>query len=28
LGSNLKFMDEDEKYLLAILRANPGVWPA
>jgi hypothetical protein len=28
LGSNLKFMEEDEKYLLAILRANPGVWPA
>ena len=28
LGSNLRFSDEEEKYLVAILRANPGVWPA
>jgi hypothetical protein len=28
LGSNLKFTDDEEKYLVAILRANPGVWPA
>lgn len=28
LGSNLEFTDEEQKYLVAILRANPGVWPA
>lgn len=28
LGSNLKILDEDQKYLVSILRAKPGVWPA
>jgi hypothetical protein len=28
LGSTIKFTDEEEKYLLAIMRAQPGVWPA
>jgi len=28
LGSSLKFSDDEEKYLVAIMRAMPGVWPA
>jgi hypothetical protein len=28
LGSKIRFTDEEEKYLLAIMRAQPGVWPA
>jgi hypothetical protein len=28
LGSNLVFTDDEQKYLVAILRAAPGYWPA
>jgi hypothetical protein len=28
LGSSLAFNSEEEKYLVAIMRAQPGVWPA
>lgn len=28
LGSSLTFSDGEEKYLVAIMRAKPGVWPA
>ena len=27
LGSSLVFTDDEEKYLVAIMRAKPGVWP-